>query len=66
MRFVRGMLFFKRVDDGNCFIGLKNQKDYLFGYIVKNNYLKEFEEMLNKLGIQETLVAENEQDYQTA
>lgn len=66
MRFVRGMLFFKRVDDDNCFIGLKSQKDYLFGYIIKNNYLKEFEEMLNKLGIQETLVAENEQDYQTA
>lgn len=45
---------------------MKSQKDYLFGYIIKNNYLKEFEEMLNKLGIQETLVAENEQDYQTA
>lgn len=65
MNFVRRMLFFKRVDSGNNFIGLENTVDTnLYGYIVQNNFLKEFENFLREGGIAETLEANQDKDYQ--
>ncbi len=65
MNFVKRMLYFKRVDLGNRFIGLTPKVDVnLFGYIVQNKLLKEFEDFLKKAGINETLEAdENETNY---
>ena len=65
MNFVRGMLYFKRVDMGNWFIGLTPKTDAnIFGYIVQSGALKDFEGFLNKAGVDETLAAdENEANY---
>lgn len=65
MNFVLGMLYFKRVDSGNGFIGLESKIDTnLFGYIVENGYLKEFESFLHENDINETLKASRDKDYQ--
>ena len=65
MNFVRGMLYFKRVDSGNGFIGLESKVDTnLFGYIVEKGLLKEFEGFLWEGGICETLEARQDKDYQ--
>lgn len=65
MNFVKRMLYFKRVDLGNCFIGLTPKiYENIFGYIVQNKHLKEFENFLKKAGINEDLITnESETNY---
>ena len=63
--FVEGMLYFKRVDKGNNFIGFHQQIDQNFlAYLVKHNYIEEFQVFLNEAGVNEKLVVEEDDDYQ--
>ncbi|MEA2049139.1 MAG: ATP-binding protein [Campylobacterota bacterium] len=56
IEFVNHMLLYKNVDD-KFYIGLKQGNSSLANYIIKNNYLKDFESFLNKAEIKCKLVS---------
>ncbi len=57
MDFVGSMLWFRRADSGNSFIGLLSQPENIDQYIVNERLVKDFELFLNENDVQEKLVA---------
>lgn len=65
-KFVNGMLWFQRTDNLNTYIGFSNSSENIFDYIIRNNYIHDFEIFLNKFaGLDIKLVAEKKPDGST-
>jgi len=62
MDFVGSMLWFRRADSGNSFIGLLSQKETIDECIIKNGLTKNLEKFLKANGVHEKLVAEQTLD----
>jgi len=64
IEFTENMLLYKNLDD-KFYIGLKQGSTSLANYIIKNNYLKDFESFLNKAEIKCTLISKKvDNEYQ--
>ena len=57
MDFVSKMLWFRKADNGNNFIGFFSQPETIDRYIIDNNLVKDFEKFLSKFGVYEELEA---------
>jgi len=57
MSFVNNMLWFRRVDDANSFIGFKTFAEFndLIKYVIDNNYVKDLEDFFFEAGVKERL-----------
>lgn len=55
MNFVSSMLWFRRADAGNNFIGLHNRIENIDQYIVDNELLEKYEAFLGQYGVDEKL-----------
>lgn len=62
MDFVGSMLWFRRVDDGNRFMGLLSKPEQIDQYIIECGLLEEFEKFLNDNDVNEKLVAKETPD----
>ncbi len=64
MDFVGSMLWFRRADNGNSFIGLHSQSEKIDQYIIDQNLVKDFEKFLNVHEVHEKLVVKQSPDGQ--
>lgn len=55
MNFVNTMLWFRRMDNGNNFIGYRTTSENLDQFIISNNLVREFEAFLNQQDVPEKL-----------
>lgn len=55
MDFVSNMLWFRRANDGNDFIGFQNKVENIDQYIVDNGLVTKFEQFLKNYGVNESL-----------
>ncbi len=55
MNFVSSMLWFRRVDAGNNYIGFQNRNEQIDQYIVNNGLIEKFENFLREYGVDEKL-----------
>ena len=62
MSFINGMLWFRRTDIGNSFIGMLPVTERLDKYIIEHNLLKEYESFLNQNEVNEKLVVTRNPD----
>ena len=63
MHFVEHMLWFRSLDQ-NRYIGFKNKSTDYYDFIFENDNMAEFENLLHKSGIDETLIAIEDPDGQ--
>lgn len=66
MDFVGNMLWFRRSDRENSYIGFKNNVETLVDFISERNLAKEFENFLNDFGVDEKLMLVKEPDGRNA
>lgn len=66
MDFVNSMLWFRRCDLGNSFIGFHFQPEAIDQYIIKNNLVQEFEKFLNQHDVFERLAIKQNPDGKQA
>lgn len=59
MKFISNMLWFRTLDR-NMHIGFKNKRDDYYTFIFEENTLKEFEELLNSVGVSEKLIVKTD------
>ena len=59
--FVNKMLYFRHLDD-RCYTGLQQGGGFIFSEIVKNSKLKDFENFLNEVGINCSLISKKAGD----
>ena len=55
MNFVNTMLWFRRMDNGNMFMGYRTTSENLDQFIISNNLVQDFEKFLNQQDVQEKL-----------
>ena len=55
MGFVDGMLWFRNLGKSNEYIGFINHVEVMTDYIIRNGYIKQFEDFLNEHGVDEKL-----------
>ena len=55
MNFIGSMLWFRRADNGNDFIGLHNQIENIDQFIINNDLTAKYEEFLRQYGVDEEL-----------
>jgi AAA15 family ATPase/GTPase len=63
-KFIEGMLFFRSLQ-GNQFLGLETASSRIFEDIIERNNVKDFEQFLNKAGIECKLIVVEEVDNKT-
>lgn len=66
MDFVGSMLWFRRADSGNSFIGLLSKVDDIGQYIINQGLLKDFEKFLNENDVDEKLISKETADGREA
>ena len=55
MTFVDSMLWFRNLGISNEYVGFTNHNEIMTDYIIRNGYVKQFEDFLNKYGVDEKL-----------
>lgn len=66
MDFVGAMLWFRRADSGNDFIGLLSTPEDISLYFINNGLVEKFEQFLNEHGVHESLAAVTNPDGRKA
>ena len=57
MKFVDGMLWFRSLGNNNEYIGFTNKLENMDDYIIRNGFVRQFEDFLQKYGVDEHLEA---------
>lgn len=57
MQFVSHMLWFRKADQGNSFVGFTSSVEMTLDYIIKNGLVHDFGEFLNNYGVKEVIEA---------